>query len=158
MAKKEVTQSATKKEKIDEKLKTVKNIVVANVDGEVIDRHASANLEFFRALDGVNYETGNVNKNTKSLKVESARYHNEKVAIEAKDIPDAKKAKMIKTSLKSHGGFTAEIEEVAVENANRKIARDPTRRIRTDDLDPANGGQVNHPLNDHVDIDKIHSK
>jgi hypothetical protein len=107
-----------------------------------VQRYGSANQEILGAYDGINYKTGT--PLFKSLKEESARYY-----AEVKSNPSRQYA-----TLKTHAGNAAEVGEVAIENSKRIINRDPTRRITTDNLDPSKGGQHNHPMHDHVDIDK----
>jgi hypothetical protein len=131
-----------KKKTNEEKAKALENAGLAGAASEVVQRYGSANQQFLVAYDGVNYETGTVL--SKSLKEESARYH-----AEVKSDPSQQYK-----ALKTHAGNAAEVSEVAIENAKRIINKDPTRRITTDDLDKAKGGQRNHPLYDHVDIDK----
>jgi hypothetical protein len=141
MAKERSPEEKEKKNK-REKGKTLENVGLAGATSEVVQRYGSANQEFLGAYDGINYENGT--PLFKSLKQESTRYYTE-----VKADPSRQHA-----TLKTHAGNASEASEVAIENSKRIINRDPTRRITTDDLDPAKGGQRHHPLHDHVDIDK----
>jgi hypothetical protein len=136
----------------EEKIKTLENAGLAGAAAEVVDLHGSANKEFLVGLSGVDNEIGKTL--TKSLEEESRRYYEQvqKIKDTVSDPEQAKK--MIHQLQKSHSGYGAEIEEVAQENAKRIINKDPTRRIRMDDLPESEGGKVNHPLYDHADIDK----
>jgi hypothetical protein len=126
----------------EEKTKTLENAGITGASSEVVQRYGSANQAFLGTYDGINYENGTVL--FKSLKEESARYYSE-----VKANPSRQYA-----TLKTHAGNAAEASEVAIENSKRIINKDPARRITTDDLDPAKGGHRNHPLYDHVDVDK----
>jgi hypothetical protein len=135
-----LTESEKKKQ--EEKTKTLENAGLGGAASEVVQRYGSANQEFLGAYDGINYKTGT--PLIKSLKEESARYYRD-----VKSDPSRQYA-----TLKTHAGNAAEASEVAIGNSKRIINKDPTRRITTDDLDKAKGGQRNHPLYDHVDIDR----
>jgi hypothetical protein len=141
----------TKKQR-EEKEKTLINAIITGSADEVVQRYGSANKEFLVAYSGIDNEFGKILK--KNVEEESRRYYEQvkKINETVKDPEQA--AKQIHQLLKSHAGFLAEVIEVAKENARRIINKDPTRRIRTDDLSPEKGGKVNHPLYDHVDLDK----
>jgi len=142
----------TKKDQIEEDNKTLINAILAGASAEVVQRYGDAGKEFLVAYSGMDNELGIMLK--KSLKEESKRYY-EQLKIIEETVKDPKKAtKQMHQLLKSHGGYASEIQDVAEENANRIINKDPTRRIRTDDLSPEKGGKVNHPLYDHTDLDK----
>jgi hypothetical protein len=138
----EIDNQSKEQRKQKEQAKTLENAGLAGAASELVQRYGSANQQFLGAYDGINYETGT--PLFKSFKEESARYH-----AKVKADPSREYAK-----LKTHAGNAAETSEVAIENSKRIINRDPARRVTTDDLDPAKGGHRNHPLHDHVDIDK----
>ena len=141
----------TKKQR-EEKEKTLINAIITGSVDELVQRYGSANKEFLVAYSGIDNEFGKILK--KNVEEESRRYYEQvkKINETVKDPEQA--AKQIHQLLKSHAGFLAEVIEVAKENARRIINKDPIRRIRTDDLSPEKGGKVNHPLYDHVDLDK----
>jgi hypothetical protein len=142
----------TLKDQKDEDEQTLINAGLSGASDEVVQRYGSANKEFLVGYSGMDNERGQVL--AKSLKEESRRYYEQAEKIK-KTVSDPKQEKkLLYKLLKSHGGFAAEVDEVALENSSRIINKDGTRRIRTDDLDQSKGGQRNHPLYDHVDLDK----
>jgi len=131
---------------------TLTNAALAGASADVVQRYGSAIKEHLVAYNGVDNEAGKVL--AKSIKEESRRYYEQAERIKKTVSDPEQQKKLLHQLLKSHGGFGAEIDEVALENSSRIIDKDSTRRIRTDDLDQAKGGQRNHPLYDHVDLDK----
>jgi len=108
----------TQKKK-EEKAKTLENAGLARASTEVVQRYGDANSQHFGAHEAL--------KNISERKVNpDYEYQN----------------------LKQQAGYSAEIKETARENADRIIAGDETRVVRTDDI-----GRVNDPLYDHVEID-----
>lgn len=102
----------------DEKNKkqAMKNAVISGSQTEVVQRYGSAAKEQFVAYSGVNRETGQVLK--KGLKdIANSRVN-----------PD-----YASQNIKQQAGFSAEVKTVARENAEKIIAGDKTRSIRTDD-------------------------
>jgi hypothetical protein len=140
------------KKQHEEKEKTLINAILTGSAAEIVQRYGSANKEFLVAYGGIDNEFDKILK--KSVEEESRRYYKQlkKITETIKDPQEADKLKH--QLLKSHAGFLSETMEVAKENAKRIIDKDPTRRIRMDDLSPEKGGKVNHPLYDHVDLDK----
>jgi hypothetical protein len=134
------------------KEQAVINAGLAGAAAEVIERYGSANKEFLVAYGGIDNETGKIL--AKSIREESRRYYEQAAKIN-KTVSDPEEAKKsLHKLLKSHAGYGAEVDEVALENSSRIINKDSTRRIRTDDLEKSKGGQRNHPLYDHVDLDQ----
>lgn len=110
------------------------NIVNAGISGasaEAIQRYGSAVKEHVVAYSGSDNEEG------KQLKKSLKSIADEKVNSNYK-----------KQNFKQQAGFSAEVKETVKANAERKINRETTRKVRTDDL-----GRVNDPLYDHVEID-----
>ncbi|GHU15261.1 hypothetical protein FACS1894163_01360 [Spirochaetia bacterium] len=145
-------KSAEEKEKDEEKAKSITNAGLAGAAEEVVQRFGAANKEHLVAYGGVDNEAGQIL--TKSIKEESRRYYEQAKKIKQTVSDKEQAGKLLHQNLKSHAGFAAEIDDVALENSENIISKNPTRRIRMDDLSPEKGGQVNHPLYDHVDIDK----
>ena len=104
---------------------------IAGASAEVVQRYGSAVKEHIVAYTGNDNEAGTqLKKSLKSIAEEKVN-------------PDYQKQ-----NLKQQAGFSAEIKEVAIANAEKKINGETTKKIRTDDL-----GRVNDPLYDHVEVD-----
>ena len=116
-----------KKNDIDD----LKNAVISGAAAETVQRYGAAAKEHFVAYSGVDNEAGKtLAKGLKSVSQERInpqyRYRN----------------------IHQQAGFSAEIKDVARENAKNIINGSAERKIRTDDL-----GRVNDPLFDHVKLD-----
>jgi hypothetical protein len=116
----------------DEKIRATVNAGLAGAASEAVQRYGEANKEHLVAYSGVDNATGK--QLTRSLKKISKYKIN----------PEFEKQ-----NRNQHAGFSAEVKEVARENAERIINKDNTRVSRTDDL-----GRVNDPLYDHVELDR----
>ena len=107
------------------------NAAVANASNDIVQRHGSAIKEHVVAYSGTDHERG------KTL---------------VKGLKDISKSKLNKDfrsqNIKQQAGFSAEIKEMARENAERILREDGSRIIRTDDL-----GLVNDQLYDHAVLD-----
>jgi hypothetical protein len=112
-------------------IQSIRNVYIAESNAETIQRYGSANKEHLVAYSGVDRETGTTLKRSLQSIAES-KVH-----------PDH-----IYANIKQQAGFSAEVKEVARENAERIINRDKSRVVRTDDI-----GRVNDPLYDHIEID-----
>ena len=109
----------------------LKNAVISGAAAETVQRYGAAAKEHFVAYSGVDNEAGKtLAKGLKSVSQERInpqyRYRN----------------------IHQQAGFSAEIKDVARENAKNIINGSADRKIRTDDL-----GRVNDPLFDHVKLD-----
>jgi hypothetical protein len=137
----------------EEKAEALENAGLAGAATEIVQRYGNANAEHLVAYGGgLNPETGK--PFAKSIAEESRRYYQEAEKIK-QTVTDPKEAEnSLHKSLKSHAGYAAELDDVAIENSDKIIAKYPTRRIRMDDLTTEKGGKVNHDLYDHVDLDK----
>lgn len=130
------------KENKDQNL-IINHIGVAAAQTEVVQRYGSAIKEQYVAYSGIDNETGKVL--SKGLKQISESTVNPDYAAQ---------------NIKQQAGYAAEVKTVARENAEKIIARDPTRSVRTDDIKKgttANGtpiGGVNDQLFDLVSIDE----
>ena len=115
-----------------EKKQEIKRKVLQGAAAEKVSRYGSAAKEHLVAFSGKDNETGKpeLKKSLKSIS-------------KSKVNPD-----FAETNIKQQAGFSAEVKEVARENADRIIRGDKTRVTRTDDL-----GHVNDPLYDHVELD-----
>lgn len=127
----------------EEKKEVLKKAAIEGAAVETIQRYGSAAKEFLVALEGVDNETGKVYK--RSLKSIS----------KSKVNPEFEKQ-----NLKQQAGFSAEVLDVAEQNAENIINKNPNRKIRTDDIpsttDPKTGnpiGGTNDELFDHVELD-----
>lgn len=121
---------------MDEKKKCQKdkdllNAGIAGAAYETVQRYGSAAKQHYVAYSGEDNELGK--KLVKGLKQIS----------EEKVNPDYRYQNM-----HQQAGFSAEVKDVARENAKKIIKGDSTRKIRTDDL-----GNVNDPLYDTVTLD-----
>ena len=122
---------------------TMENVALTGAAYENVQRHGSAVKEHAVAYSGVDNETGK--QLTKSLKGISG------YKVNPKDHD---------RNIKQQAGFTAEVKEVARENAERIIKGDKTRASRTDDIerrqDPRYGeiGGTNEGLYDIAVIDE----
>ena len=114
-----------------QKQKDLLNAGVAGASYETIQRFGSAAKQHYVAYSGEDNELGK--KLVKGLKQIS----------EEKVNPDYEYQ-----NIHQQAGFSAEVKDVARENAEKIIKGDSTRKIRTDDL-----GNVNDPLYDTVTID-----
>ncbi len=114
-----------------QKSKDLLNAGVAGASYETVQRYGSAVKQHYVAYSGTDNEIGK--KLVKGLKQIS----------EEKVNPDYKYQ-----NIHQQAGFSAEVKDVARVNAEKIINKDPTRKIRTDDL-----GSVNDPLYDTVTID-----
>lgn len=131
-----------KKDKKD-KTDILKKAAIEGASAETIQRFGSASKEYLVAYSGVDNETGKVFK--RSLKSVS----------KSKVNPEYEKS-----NLKQQAGFSAEILDVADQNAENIINKNPNRKTRTDDIpkttDPKTGlpvGGTNDELFDHVMLD-----
>ena len=100
---------------------TAENIAIAEASREIIQRYGNAGLEFIKAYQGLNNETGQVLR--RSLKSVSQSSVN---------------TDYINQNLRQQSGFSAEILDTAQTNAENIINNNPTRAIRTDDLTARN--------------------
>lgn len=121
-----------KKDNQDEKLKTMRNVMIAGMAAEPIQRYGEAVKQHVTAYSGVDNEAGK--QLVKGLK----QISNEKVN------PDYRYQ-----NIHQQAGFAAEVKEIAKGNAERIINHNPNRLSRTDDL-----GRVNDPLHDIVELDR----
>lgn len=121
------SKEETKKSRIDAVISGITNAETA----EDILLHGTAGKEHVVAYEGFDHETGRALKRG------------------LKDISKSKVNPQYKEqNIKQQAGFSAEVKETARENADRILGKDPTRKVRTDDI-----GRVNDPLYDHVEID-----
>ncbi len=98
---------------------------------EVVQRYGSAAKEYIVAYSGVDNENGKVlQKSLKSIAGEKVN-------------PDYEYQ-----NLKQQSGFSAEVQDVANNNAENIINKNPKRKVRSDDV-----GQVNDPLYDTYQTD-----
>ena len=98
---------------------------------ETVQRFGTAAKQHYVAYSGVDNEAG------------------KELSRGLKSISESKVNKdFYEQNIKQQAGFSAEVKSTARDNANRVVNRNPTRKVRTDDL-----GHVNHPLYDHVEID-----
>lgn len=125
------------------KKEALKKAAIEWAAAETVQRYGSAAKEYLVALEGVDNETGKVYK--RSLKSVS----------KSKVNPEYEKQ-----NLKQQAGFSAEILDVADQNAENIINKNPNRKTRTDDIptttDPKTGlpiGGTNDELFDHVELD-----
>lgn len=126
-----------------EKKEVLKKAAVEGAAVETIQRYGAAAKEYFVALEGVDNETGKVYK--RSLKSIS----------KSKVNPEFENQ-----NLKQQSGFSAEVLDVADQNAENIINKNPNRKTRTDDIpvtkDQSTGnpiGGTNDELFDHVELD-----
>ncbi len=119
------------KKKKDRKHDDLLNAGLAGASFETIQKYGSAAKQHYVAYSGEDNELGK--KLAKGLKQIS----------EEKVNPDYKFQ-----NIHQQAGFSAEVKDVARENAEKIIKGDSTRKVRTDDL-----GSVNDPLYDTVTID-----
>lgn len=117
--------------KKNQKDKDLLNAGVAGAAYETVQRYGDAAKQHYVAYSGEDNELGK--KLVKGLKQIS----------EEKVNPDYEYQ-----NIHQQAGFSAEVKDVARENAEKIIKGDSTRKIRTDDL-----GNVNDPLYDTVTID-----
>ena len=117
--------------KKNQKDKDLLNAGVAGAAFETVQRYGDAAKQHYVAYSGEDNELGK--KLVKGLKQIS----------EEKVNPDYEYQ-----NIHQQAGFSAEVKDVARENAEKIIKGDSTRKIRTDDL-----GNVNDPLYDTVTID-----
>lgn len=127
----------------EEKKEALKKAAIEGAAAETVQRYGSAAKEYLVALEGVDNETGKVYK--RSLKFVS----------KSKVNPEYEKQ-----NLKQQAGFSAEILDVADQNAENIINKNPNRKTRTDDIPtttaPKTGlpiGGTNDELFDHVELD-----
>lgn len=115
----------------EEKREDLKNAAISGAATETVQRFGAAAKEHFVAYSGVDNEAGKtLAKGLKSVSQEKVnpqyKYQN----------------------IHQQAGFSAEIKDVARENATNIIKGSAERKIRTDDL-----GRVNDQLYDHVQLD-----
>lgn len=133
-----------KERKADKKKETLENMSITVSQQETVQRYGSAVNEHLKAYAGVDNETGQ--QLQKSLK-------------------DISKSKINltykKINIKQQAGFSAEVKEVARENADKIISgENKTKTIRTDDMIKQSDGRgntvggTNEQLYDIADIDK----
>ena len=128
-----------------EKKEVLKKAAVEGAAVETIQRYGAAAKEYFVAFEGVDNETGKVYK--RSLKSIS----------KSKVNPEFENQ-----NLKQQSGFSAEVLDVADQNAENIINKNPNRKTRTDDIpatkDPSTGnpiGGTNDELFDVIKIEKV---
>jgi esterase/lipase len=114
--------------------KTIANVEIARAGSEVVGRYGFAIKEYHVAYNGIDNEAG------KALKKGLKEINKYKVSA---DPVQAKK------NLKQQAGYSAEVGEVARENAERIIKGEKTRVVRADDV-----GYVSHPLYDTFVLDE----
>lgn len=117
---------------MEEKEKSIDNIILGNISNEVVYRYGSGVKEHLVAYSGFDNETGK--QLTKGLKQISQYKVN----------PENEYA-----NLKQQAGFSAEVKHVARKNAENIINKNGERIVRTDDI-----GKVNDQLYDHITYDK----
>lgn len=114
---------------------------IAGASYETVQRYGSAVKEHLAAYSGVDNEvinptTGKALELQKSLKSIKAQGTNDEFAFSIRQ---------------QKAGWAAEVKDTANVNAKKIIAGDSTRKIRHDDLPNT---PANHPLFDHIEIDK----
>lgn len=116
----------------DRHLEELKNAAISGASAETVQRFGAAAKEHFVAYSGVDNEAGKTL--VKGLKSVSQEKINPQYKYQ---------------NIHQQAGFSAEIKDVARENAKNIIGKSAERKIRTDDL-----GSVNDQLFDHVMLDK----
>lgn len=120
-----------KKEEKKHKQEDLLDAGIAGAAYETVQRYGEAAKQHYVAYSGVDNETGKAL--AKGLKQIAEEKINPDYEFQNKH---------------QQAGFSAEVMDVARSNAERIIDRDPSRKVRTDDL-----GRVNDPLYDTVVID-----
>ena len=119
------------KKKKEQKSEDILNAGLAGAAYETVQRYGDAAKQHYVAYSGTDNELGkNLVKGLKQISEEKVNPEYEY------------------QNIHQQAGFSAEVKDVARENAEKIIKGDSTRKIRTDDL-----GSVNDPLYDTVTID-----
>lgn len=133
-----------KEQKTYKENETLKNTSITVTQQETVQRYGSAVNEHLKAYSGIDNETEQ--QLQKSLKDIS----NSKINLKYKDV-----------NIKQQAGFSAEVKEVARDNADKIInGENKTQTIRTDDMIKQSDGRgntvggTNERLYDIADIDK----
>lgn len=120
------------KEKIKFDKESLERATLSGADAEIVQRYGSAVKEHITAYSGIDNETGKILK--KSLKSISQSKVNPKHADQ---------------NIKQQAGFSAEVLDVANKNTENIINKNPTRKVRADDV-----GKVNDEYFDTFMLDK----
>ena len=121
----------SKKEKIKLDKEAIERAALSGSNAEIVQRYGSAVKEYVTIYNGVDNETGKVLQ--KSLKSVSKSKVNPEYA---------------KQNIKQQAGFSAELMDTANTNADNIINKNPTRKVRADDV-----GKVNDQLYDTLQLD-----